>query len=80
MSNSTTTQISVSQEPFETNTNYSFRLTIIDLISNEFPTLSPSSILVLSSAIISKLFTGQIFNYDIEQLIDLVFPVISKKL
>jgi hypothetical protein len=70
----------VIQEPFEMTGFYSLRLKMVKLMIENFPKLSQQSLDVLSNAIISKIQTGQIFSYDLEKAISLIYPVIVKHL
>jgi hypothetical protein len=70
----------VYQEPFESIGFYKLRSQMIKIMIEHFPKLSPQSLDVISNSIISKIQTGQIFNYDLETTIKIVFPVIVKHL
>jgi hypothetical protein len=64
------------QEPYESRNFFLTRVKMVEKIIEHF-NLDPFSANVIASSIILKLKTGQIFTYDIEKSIQLIFPKIS---
>jgi hypothetical protein len=70
----------VNQEAYESIGFFKLRTQLVKLMIENFPQLSVQSIDVLSHSIISKIQFGQIFSYDLENTIKIVFPVLMSKL
>lgn len=67
-------EVTISQDIYESNTDFRVKVDIAEQIIRFFPTLSPNTIQVLSQAIMNKLTQGVIYSDEMEKMISTVIP------